>query len=154
MPTLQDNSTVSANWMEHQILDHVKQALRVTLDWKAPAVSLPRKLSSVQFTLRSFQRHLERLMAFEERDGYMRVVAETKPNLQPRIDLLADDHDRFRQRVRDILPVVEDLSEWHEAEFCDVCGEIQSLLDDVDRHDLEEVRLLQDSLLSDEGGEG
>lgn len=140
--------------MEHQILDHVKNALRVTVDWKAPAVSMPRKLSSVQFTLKSFQRHLERLMAIEEEDGYMVVVAEAKPNLQYRIDQLAGDHDRFRRRVRAILPQLEDLTEWQQVDFEETCDKIRQLLNDVDRHDEEEVSLLQDSLLSDEGGEG
>jgi hypothetical protein len=35
-----------------------------------------------------------------------------------------------------------------------MCEEIRSLLEEVDRHDEEEVNLLQDTLLSDEGGEG
>ena len=51
-----------ASCMEHQILDHVKSALRVTLDWKAPSIGLARKTSSVQFTAKSFTRHLLRMM--------------------------------------------------------------------------------------------
>jgi hypothetical protein len=35
-----------------------------------------------------------------------------------------------------------------------VCQELRELLDDVDRHDLREIELLQESLLMDDGGEG
>lgn len=154
MATLRSDSSTCASWMEHQILDHVKKALRVTIEWDAPVVSTRRKLSSVKFTLKSFQRHLERLMSIEEEDGYMSVVAESKPNMQYRIDRLAHDHDRFRRRVREIIPELESLTDWQQLEFDVMCEEIRSLLEEVDRHDEEEVNLLQDTLLSDEGGEG
>ena len=154
MVTWQIGSTASACWIEHQILEHVKQALRVTLEWKAPAVSLPHKMSSVAFTLKSFHRHLERLMAIEEKGGYMAMVSEAHPHLQQRIDYLAHDHERFRRQIRDIVPYIEELREWQPVEFVEVCGEIFLLLDEVDSHDEQEISLLQDSLLLDDGGEG
>ncbi len=140
--------------MEHQILDHVKQALRVTLDWKVPSVGLPRKLNSVQFTLQSFQRHLERLMDLEEQDGYMTLVFEAKPNMHFRVERLAQDHNNFRNVMRHLLPVVEALEEFQDEEFDILCREITDLLEQVDRHDTEEIDLLQEALLMDEGGEG
>ena len=154
MVTRQMGTSASACWMEHQILEHVKQAFRVTLEWKAPSVSLPQKMSSVNFTLKSFQRHLERLMAIEEEGGYMAMVSEGSPHLHQRIDHLAHDHDRFRQQIRHIVPCVEELCEWQPVEFAEVCAEIICLLDDVDLHDQNEISLLQDSLLWDDGGEG
>ena len=147
-------SQANIAWMEHQILDHLKAALRVTLGWQVPAVGLPRKLSSVQFTLKSFQRHLERLMDLEEQDGYMTVVAEAKPHLSRRIDRLERDHAQFRREVRHLLPEVEGLCEFESEQFERVCADIAALLEEVDRHDLEEVELLQETLLYDEGGEG
>lgn len=154
MVTWQIGSTASACWIEHQILEHVKQALRVTLEWKAPAVSLPHKMSSVAFTLKSFQRHLDRLMAIEEEGGYMAMVSEVNPHLQQRIDYLAHDHGRFRQQISNIVPYVEELCEWQPVEFAEICAEIFLLLDEVDSHDEQEISLLQDSLLLDDGGEG
>ncbi len=143
-----------ASQMEHQILDHVKQALRITLDWKAPAVSLPRKVSSVQFTMKSFSRHLLRMMDLEERDGYMSVVLEEKPNLDSRIRRLQREHRAFRQRLEEMTPDVAALPALAEDEFEFVCSQISDLLDRVDQHDVEEIELLQDTLLCDEGGEG
>ncbi len=154
MQGLDSRSQANMAWMEHQILDHVKQALRVTLDWKVPAVGLPRKLSSVQFTLQSFQRHLERIMDLEEQDGYMVMVAEMKPNMHFRVERLEQDHATFRRSMRYLLPVVEALSEYQGEEFEEVCGEIATLLERIDRHDTEEINLLQEALLMDEGGEG
>lgn len=154
MPVLEDSSTLATSWMEHKILEHVKQALRVTLDWKAPVVSIPRKLSSLRFTIKSFQRHLERVISIEEEGGYMVEVMERKPFLQNRIDVLACDHDRFRNRVREIVPELTSISEWEDERFREICDEIRHLLDAVDTHDSHEIELLQETLLMDEGGEG
>jgi len=140
--------------MEHQILEYVKQALRVTLHWKAPAVSMPRKLSTLHFTIQSFQRHLERLMKIEEEGGYMSHVLDAKPHLQQRVEKLATDHVRFRNRLRELLPELNDIKEGEEPRFVQVCDELESLLKEVDHHDLREVELLQESLLIDDGGEG
>ena len=154
MPTLHENTTLSIAWMEHQILEHVKQALRVTLDWQAPVVSMPRKLSSVQFTAKSFQRHLERLMCIEEEGGYMREVLDVQPNLQNRIERLATDHARFRAGICELVPHLDSLNEWDEARFEELSNHLRALLDDVDRHDAQEVELLEESLWLDVGGEG
>lgn len=154
MSTIQDSSLASTSLVEHRVLDHIKQALRVTLDWQAPVVSMPRKLSSLKFTLKSFRRHLERVMSIEEEGGYLDDVADWRPNLQSRIAVLASDHGRFRACIRQLVPELDDLNDWEEQRFVDLCNEIRELLDDVDRHDALEIDLLQESLLLDEGGEG
>jgi hypothetical protein len=154
MPALEKNSTASTACMEHQVLEHIKQALRVTISWQAPAVSMPRKLSSLQFTINSFQRHFERVISIEEEGGYMADVLDAKPYFQERIDLLAGDHARFRERLRMLIPQLNQINEWEEPRFDQVCGELRTLLDDVDRHDKREIELLQESLLLDDGGEG
>jgi hypothetical protein len=147
-------SQANAACLEHEILNHVKQALRVTLGWKVPREGISRKLSSVQFTLKSFQRHLERLMAIEEQDGYMVFVGEVKPNMHRRIDQLERDHTGFRQTLDELLPRIDALSEYNPDEIESVCGEISELLDRVDLHDKHEIELLQECMWFDEGGEG
>jgi len=154
MQAIDTCTEANAAWMEHQILFHIKQALRVTLDWKVPSVGLPRKLSTVQFTLKSFQRHLERMMRLEEHDGYMVMVAETKPNMHFRVERLERDHTEFRETIQRLIPEVESLSEFQGEEFEQLCREIYHLLNCVDQHDAEEIELLQETLLFDEGGEG
>src|SRR5215475_11567367 len=120
MPTLRDSSASTA-CMEHQIFEHVKQALLVTLNWHAPEISMPRKLSSLQFTIKSFQRHLERVMNLEEEGGYMSEVVDEKPYLQNRISFLAGDHTRFRNRLRLLLPELNAICEWDQPRFVEVC---------------------------------
>lgn len=154
MPTLNGNSTASQACLERQILDHVKQALRVTLNWEAPVVSMPRKLSSLQFTIKSFQRHFDRVISIEESGGYMSEVAESKPHLENRVKNLQSDHSRFRTRLNQLKSELSDIHEWDEAGFEQACEELRRLLDDIDRHDASEVDLLQESLMTDEGGGG
>jgi hemerythrin-like domain-containing protein len=153
MSTLRD-STSSTACMEHQVFEHIKQALLVTLNWQAPAVSMPRKLSSLQFTIKSFQRHFERVISIEDEGGYMSHVVECKPYMEERIEQLARDHTRFRERLRKLIPKLNDIKEWEEPRFEEVCDELRSLIADIDRHNEQEVELLQESMLVDDGGEG
>lgn len=146
-----DLSQASQTWMEHQALEHIKRALRVTLDWETPAISFQRKRQSVTFATESFARHLERLMKIEEEDGYMRMVVDAKPNKACRIADLRDDHTRFRRSVELLLIELDELGDWQESEFEAICERVSALLAEVDRHDCDEVRLLQDALLLDEG---
>lgn len=146
-----DLSQASQTWMEHQSLEHIKRALRVTLEWQTPSISLQRKRQSVRFATESFARHLQRLMRIEEEDGYMRMVVDAKPNKGRLIESLRDDHTRFRRDIELLLIELDELGDWQEEQFDALCERISRLLDEVDRHDHDEVRLLQDALLLDEG---
>ena len=139
MQGIDTHSQANVARMEHQILDHVKQALRVTLNWKVPDTGLARKVSSVRFTFQSFQRHLERLLDLEEQDGYMVLVAEMKPNMFSRVERLEQDHIEFRNELHDLLPEVEAVSEYQSEEFEEVCQSICRLLEKIDRHDEQEI---------------
>ena len=93
-------------------------------------------------------------MDFEERDGYMVVVAESNPNLEIRIRSLEDDHEAFRRTLDELTPAIAELAECSGERFEEICGEVASLLDTVDRHDAEEIDLIQEAMLYDMGGEG
>src|SRR5215210_4490167 len=153
MPTLRD-SAASTACMEHQVFEHIKQALLVTLNWQAPSVSMPRKVSSLQFTINSFQRHFDRVISIEDEGGYMKDVLECKPYMEERIEQLARDHAHFRERLRKLIPELNDIKEWDEPRFEQVCEDLRSLIANIDRHNEQEVELLQESMLVDDGGEG
>ncbi len=153
MSTIRDSGASTA-CMEHQVFEHIKQALLVTLNWQAPSVSMPRKLSSVQFTIKSFQRHFERVLTIEEDGGYMADAMESKPYFQDRVEQLAQEHIRFRDRLRKLVPELNDTTEWEENRFEEICEELRELIAAVDRHNEREIELLQESALVDEGGEG
>jgi hypothetical protein len=53
-----------------------------------------------------------------------------------------------------MAPDIAALPALAEEDFEFVCSQIEELLDRVDQHDVEEIELLQDTLLCDEGGEG
>ena len=154
MEITHDMSAISSASMEHAVLEHIKQAMRVTLDWQAPEVSLPRKINSLQFTIKSLQRHLERIMSIEEEGGYMSIVHDCKPHLQERLECLSGDHASFRAALARLQPELDALSEWEEDRFRQICNDIRQLLDDIDTHDQQEVELLQESLMDEEGGQG
>ena len=147
-------AAAQASCLEHQILDHVKQALRVTLQWKAPAFGLSRKISSVQFTTKSFMRHLERMMELEEVEGYMDAVRQQKPNMEQRVERLERQHEEFRELIEELKPEVAVLNVLPAARAQVICHRLVDLLNRVDQHDLEEIELLQQALVCDEGGEG
>jgi hypothetical protein len=52
--------------IEHGMLKHITDALRLALGWQMEGDDLSRKLSTVRFISQSLQRHLEHLMALEE----------------------------------------------------------------------------------------
>ena len=153
MPTIND-SMVSTACMEHQVFEHIKQALLVTLNWQAPVVGIPRKLSSLQFTIKSFQRHLDRIISIEEEGGYMADAMESKPYFQDRVEQLEKEHARFRERLRKLIPELNETKEWDEARFNRICDDLRMLVEDLDRHNEREIELLQESTCVDEGGEG
>ena len=84
----------------------------------------------------------------------MRDVLEYKPYMEERIEQLAADHVRFRERLRKLIPQLNDIKEWEEPRFEEVCEDLRSLIAAIDRHNEQEVELLQESMLVDDGGEG
>ncbi len=139
---------------EQRVFSHIKEALRVMVDWRAPSISQGRKRSSVRFALRSFCRHLERLMEFEEEGGYLPTVGDQRPNWEIRVGRLRAEHSDLRQRIDRLAPQLEDENVWQSERFESACAAIRELLDQVDQHDRDEIALLQETLLWDEGGEG
>jgi hypothetical protein len=140
--------------VEHQILQHVKAALRLTLGWEVQAVGLERKLSSVRFTMHSFCRHLERIMQLEEDGGYLNDVVEQKPNLADKAASLAHEHAGFRGALCELAPAMDRVTADDACRFAELCRRWTELLDRIDAHDQKETELLQAACCDEEGGEG
>ncbi len=148
------NEAAKQCWIEHQTLGHVKEALRVTLAWKVTTVGAPRKHSTLQFMLRSFERHFNRLMDLEEAGGYMADICDAKPRLWHQAFKLIDQHHEFRRTIAELADELDQLAPADDKNLCQQCREISALLDRVDQHDSQEIAMMQDALLIDEGGEG
>ena len=139
--------------VEHEMLMHVTNALRTILDWKSRDYDLSRQLSSLRFTSGSFQRHLERLMALEEHDGYMEVVVKSHPQLAKDVEALRKEHDEFRRSLNRTLHRLDRVAPTDRAMFNSVCDELLALLEKVDKHSAKETDLLQEAFLRDEGAQ-
>jgi len=140
--------------VEHAMLKHICNALRVTLDWKVEGGDFSRHLSSLRFVAQSLQRHLDRMMALEECDGYMDEVVETCPRLAEKVDALKQDHERFRQAVRRIVSRLDRLPSTDLAAFARTCDALRDLLERLDEHSATETTVIQEAYFQDEGGSG
>jgi hemerythrin-like domain-containing protein len=140
--------------IEHGMLKNITDALRLALGWQMQGDDLSRKLSTVRFISQSLQRHLEHLMALEEYDGYMDMVAESTPHLARRVDGLRQEHDQLRRIVNRTVPRLERVSHSDHAEVDRLCAELVGLVDKLDEHNKKETALLQEALGRDGGGEG
>jgi hypothetical protein len=139
---------------EHQTLAFVASALRSTTGWKFQGSDLTRKLSSMLFVGQSFQRHLKRLMALEEEQGYMSSALALRPELSGEVAELRAEHDYFRSQLSRILSRIKRASPTDHEGFAKLSSDLLALLERLDVHSKKETDLLQEALLQDEGGEG
>jgi hypothetical protein len=140
--------------IEHDLLRHVMEGLRVTSAWQVPGPDGARKLSTLRFIAGSFQRHLERLLGLEEHDGYMGVVSAPTAHLGRLAATLRAEHDGFRVESRRIVVVLERLPAEDVPGLDSACAELLRLLDRVEGHNRKEMALLHEAVARDEGGEG
>jgi hypothetical protein len=140
--------------IEHGLLGHLVDGLRAALDWQTDGDDFGRKLSTLRFIGQSFQRHLERLLALEEYDGYLDDVAAASPRLGRQVDALRAEHDGLREDTRRAVHRLEQVSPSDGAEFAAICDDLAGLRDRVQEHSRQEVVLLQEAFDRDIGGEG
>jgi hypothetical protein len=140
--------------IEHSLLRHVMEGLRITSAWQVPGPDGSRKLSTLRFIAGSFQRHLERLLGLEEHDGYMGVVSAPTAHLGRMAASLRAEHDGFRTEARRVVAVLERLTAEDLPGLDRACAELLGLLDRVEGHNRKEMALLFEAVARDEGGEG
>jgi hypothetical protein len=138
--------------VEQGLLQFLIEGLRATVAWQAPGPDVSRKLSSMRFIAESFQRHLERLLALEEYDGYMEVVRASCPRLDRATDDLRAEHERFRTEARWIVHRLERLPGTNPAALDQVCADLLALLERIEDHNQKEMALVQEAFEQDEGG--
>jgi hypothetical protein len=140
--------------VEREMLNHLIGALRATMAWQVEGDDWSRRLSTLRFIAQSFQRHLGRLMALEEYDGYMNVVMEASPHLSRAVNGLKQEHAQFRIAAVRIVHRLEGISADDHPAFARVCDDLQSLLQVLDEHHVKEAELLHEAFARDGGGEG
>ncbi|MFN4258501.1 MAG: hemerythrin domain-containing protein [Gemmataceae bacterium] len=140
--------------VENNLLGDLMNGLRAAMSWEGQSEDFSRQLSTVRFIAQCFQRHVDRLMALEEYDGYMDVVTSASPQLAKAVDALRHEHDEFRAKINRLVNRLERISPLDRAAFTLVCDDLRLLLDKLEEHGRKEARLMQEALDRDEGGEG
>lgn len=132
--------------LEHEVVARLADALRTSIGWSHHG-GITRQLESVRFLAESFHRHLERMLELEEHGGYLELLQESHPQLEPELNRLREEHGQFRSQMQAALADLERLSEPSQAALDQVLAELTSLLDQVDRHNKGEMQLLQSVVL-------
>jgi hypothetical protein len=140
--------------VEHELLSHLFRGLRSTAAWRVQEPDASRKLSTLRFVTQSFQRHLERLLALEEYDGYMALLPEAAPRLGRTADALRDEHEEFRAEARRVVQQLERLPATDLPALGRVCDDLLGLVGRIEDHSKRETALIQEAFGRDEGGEG
>jgi hypothetical protein len=138
---------------ESQALEHVTRALEVMLGWAVDGDGFSRKLSSVRFFTELYQRHLERLFALEEIDGYIESVSRLQPELTGQVDNLKREHERFRAAIRKIVVRIDLASPMNLPGFDATCDGLRNTINQILEHLRREQELLVESFHRDTGGE-
>ena len=147
-----DQDVAQQMQVEHGLLQHLIEGLRAAAAWPVPGPDASRKLSTLRFVAGSFQRHLERLLALEEYDGYLGLVRATSPRLVRAADALRAEHERFRAEAGRVVQRLDRLPGTDPAALAPVCADLLALLGQVEGHSRKEMALVQEAFEQDEGG--
>lgn len=138
--------------VEHDLLRQIMEGVRISAGWQVPGPDAARKLSTLRFVTSSFQRHLERLLALEEFDGYMDVVSARSPSFGRATAALRAEHDALRNEARRIAQHLELVPTDDLAALDHACDELLALVGRVETHNGKEIDLLQEAFGREDGG--
>ena len=140
--------------VEVALLINIEQAFRIALDWKTDHRGNIRKLSTLRFVARSFERHLTRVRALSEYGGYMHLVTDMKPQLSRDVQKLKELRDDLQAHLERMMLRMEHLSPADASAFEGLCAELEDYLKDLGSHAEREMDLLQRCFAEEEGGSG
>lgn len=140
--------------VELALLVNIEESLRIVLDWKTGDRGIVRKLSTLRFVTRSFERHLIRLRALSEYGGYMDLVTDIKPNLANEVLQLRKAGVGLQADMERMIVALELVSPSNIAGFNAICTEYESYLEALKAHGMTELELYQRALIQEEGGSG
>jgi len=140
--------------VELALLLNIEQSFRIALQWMTRDRGNSRKLSTLRFVARSFERQLTRMRVLADYGGYMHLIGDTKPHLASEVKALRNVREELHANFERIMVRLEYVSPDDAAGFEKVCGELEHYLADLKAHGQKEVELLQRSFNQDDGGCG
>ena len=130
---------------EHELLAHIAEALRTTIDWALRTQDCTSRLPSLRFIAHSFHRHLEHILELEEREGYLPAVGGRRhADLREQIESLRAEHDDFRGRLETAVNRLQELSAHDYLTVGEVCTCLLALLDEINDHNRREMLLIEE----------
>ncbi|HVA50099.1 MAG TPA: hemerythrin domain-containing protein [Pirellulales bacterium] len=136
---------------EHELLRHIAEALRTTIDWALRTQDCSSRLPSLRFIANSFHRHLEHILELEEREGYLPTIESRRyPDLRGQIAALRREHDEFRRRLRVAVDRLEQASPTDYLTVGEVCTCLSHLLEEINDHNQREMLLIDEVRERDE----
>ncbi|HVX15220.1 MAG TPA: hypothetical protein VHC22_28765 [Pirellulales bacterium] len=129
---------------EHQLLAHIADALRTTIDWALHRQDCSSRLPSLRFIANSFHRHLEHILALEEREGYLPAIDSHRHlDLRGQVETLRAEHDDFRGRLQLAVERLEAVAPADYLTVGEVCTGLMALLDEINDHNRREMLLIE-----------
>ena len=140
--------------VELALLLSIEQSFRIALQWMTRDRGNTRKLSTLRFVARSFERQLTRTRVLADHGGYMHLITDTKPHLASEVKALRNAREELQADFERIILRLEYVSPDDAVAFGMVCAELECYLEQLKTHGQTERELLQHSSLQEEGGEG
>jgi hypothetical protein len=140
--------------VELALLLNIEQSFRIALQWMTRGRGNSRKLSTLRFVARSFERQLTRTRVLADHGGYMHLITDTQPHLASEVKALRNAREELQSDFEGIIVRLEYVSPDDAAEFGKVCVELEHYLEDLKAHGQKEMELLQRSFNQEEGGSG
>jgi hypothetical protein len=140
--------------VELALLLSIEQSFRIALQWMTRARGNRRKLSTLRFVARFFERQLTRTRVFADHGGYLHLITDTKPQLAGEVKALRNAREELQSIFERIIVRLEYVSPDDGAEFGKVCAELEHYLEDLKAHGQKEMELLQRSFNQGKGGSG
>jgi hypothetical protein len=140
--------------VELALLLSIEQSFRIALQWMTRDRGNSRKLSTLRFVTRSFERQLTRTRVLADHGGYMHLITDTKPHLASEVKALRNVREELQADFERIIVRLEYVSPDDAVGFGNVCAELEGYLEDLRAHGQKETELLHRSFNKEEGGSG
>lgn len=140
--------------VELALLANIEKSLCIALDWKTEDGRNVRKLSTLRFVARSFERHLAHLRVLSDYGGYMHLVTDRKPQLVAAAQRLKESRSALQMALERINVRLEHLSPSDTPAVDDICADLERYLGELDQHRRQELELFQHSFTQEQGGSG
>ena len=145
---------LNQNAVEARALGHFADAIRSAVAWPLPRRQPGRKVATVRYLCQLYRQMLERALAIEENDGFMDALSDSDSRFESQVEKFRREHAAIRCGWQEVAPRLDRVSAVNETEFEQICEQVNSLLDQMDRHLQRESDALVDASLIDLGGEG